>query len=271
MSTLEFADYLRHLRTESARFREVLSTCDPTERVPGCPAWNAADLLWHLTCVQAFWAHVITSRPEAPTSADETAGRARPVSFEGQLEAFDAASAALLAALEAADPAEPAWSWASGAANQTVGFSYRRQAHEALIHRLDAEQTAGQVTALDPMLAADGVAEVLGVMYGGCPPWGEFSPLPHYVRIDLTDADRSVWVQLGHFYGTDPGKGTTYHDEDDINVVADPGVEADAVVEGPAGAVDAWLWRRGDDSAIKVHGDRAVYDHFRAAVHHPLN
>ena len=39
-----------------------------------------------------------------------------------------------------ADPAEPAWTWS---AEQTVGFTLRRQAHEALIHRLDAEQTAG--------------------------------------------------------------------------------------------------------------------------------
>ena len=42
---------------------------------------------------------------------------------------------------------------------QTVGFPFRRQAAEALIHRLDAEQTADRVTLLDPELAADGVDE----------------------------------------------------------------------------------------------------------------
>ena len=48
MARLDFPDYLEHIRSESRRFREVLSTCDPDARVPGCPEWNAADLLWHL-------------------------------------------------------------------------------------------------------------------------------------------------------------------------------------------------------------------------------
>ena len=52
------------------------------------------------------------------------------------------------------------WSWAN---DQTAGFSYRRQAHEALIHRLDAELAGGERTAIDARLAADGVGEVLGV------------------------------------------------------------------------------------------------------------
>ena len=58
--------------------------------------------------------------------------------------------------LEAADPADEAWNWSD---DHTVGFILRRQAHEALIHRLDAEQAAGDVTELDPRLAADGVEE----------------------------------------------------------------------------------------------------------------
>ena len=65
------------------------------------------------------------------------------------------------------------------------------------------------------------------------------------------------------FTGTDPESGKTYDVEDDIAVVADPGLEADAVVSAAA-ALDAWLWRRGDDAAIEVAGDRATYDRFRS-------
>lgn len=39
------ADFLRHLRTESARAREVLRDADPAARVPGCPDWTVDDLL----------------------------------------------------------------------------------------------------------------------------------------------------------------------------------------------------------------------------------
>ncbi len=264
MARLDFPDYLRHIRDESKRFRDVLAECDPGAVVPSCPDWDAGDLLWHLAGVQWFWARTVRTRPAPP---DQTAeGLARPATYDGVLAAFDEYSALLVGELEAADPADAAWTWST---EQTVGFTFRRQAHEALIHRLDAELTAGQVTALDPALAADGVEECLDVMFGGCPPWGLFSPLPHYVRVDITDRGASVWVQIGRFAGTNPDDDVHY-DDDDISVVADPGTEADAVVSGPAGALDAWLWRRGDDSQIRVSGDRAVYDHFRLAVNHPI-
>jgi uncharacterized protein (TIGR03083 family) len=266
MARLAFDGYLGHLREESARFRAALTGCDPDARVPGCPEWTAADLLWHLTEVQEFWAGVVVARPAGP--AEDRVPPARPASYDAMLRAFDEHSAALLAALETADPAEPAWSWSE---EQTVGFTFRRQAHEALIHRLDAEQTVGDVTPLDPELAADGVEEALAVMFGGTPPWGRFTGLPQHVRVDLTDRDESVWVQVGHFTGTDPESGTHHDGIEDICVVPDPGDEPDVVVDGPAGALDAWLWRRGDDREIRVAGDRSVYDHFRRAVDQPID
>ena len=72
MDPLPFPAYLEHIRTESARFRDVLADCDPAARVPACPDWDAADLLWHLPTVQAFWAEVVRTRP-AP--ADEEVER----------------------------------------------------------------------------------------------------------------------------------------------------------------------------------------------------
>jgi hypothetical protein len=110
---------------------------------------------------------------------------------------------------------------------------------------------------------------VLDVMYGGCPPWGEFSGLPHYVRLDLTDTGDSVWVQLGRFHGTDP-EGIE-HDEDDIHVVTDPGTEPDAVIRGTAESLDARLWRRADGAETHLAGDLTIIARFRAVVHQPIN
>jgi uncharacterized protein (TIGR03083 family) len=259
-----FDEYLDHIRRESLRFRDVLATCDPSARVPSCPDWDAADLLWHLTTVQRFWERVVRERPAGP---DETWQEPeRPGSYAELLAAFDAAHAAFVSALASADPAETAWTWST---EQTVGFTYRRQAHECLVHRLDAELAAGSVTALDPVLAADGVDEALDVMFGGTPPWGRFDPLPHHVRVDLPDTDTQVWVQLGTFSGTSPD-GVAYDAEPDIAVVPDPGTDPDAVVEGLAGDVDAWLWRRRDDAGIHVAGDRSIYARFRACVDQPI-
>jgi len=47
MTRLEFPASLDHIRTESTRFRSVLADCDPAARVPACPDWDAADLVWH--------------------------------------------------------------------------------------------------------------------------------------------------------------------------------------------------------------------------------
>ncbi|WP_028645340.1 maleylpyruvate isomerase family mycothiol-dependent enzyme [Nocardioides sp. URHA0020] len=263
MARLHFDDYRRHLETESARLRAVLVDCDPLARVPGCPEWTASDLLGHHGGVLEFWATIIERRPEGPDELEEPSP---PASYADRLAFHEQQAARLVAALDAADPGEHAWTWSG---EQTVGFTFRRQAHEALIHRLDAEQTAGRVTPLDPELAADGVDECLDVMFGGAPPWGSFAPLPHHVRVEITDRDESLWVQIGRFTGTDPSG--EQHDVEDIRVVPAPGGDADAVVSGPSAELDAWLWRRGDDSQVVVTGDRGVYDRFRVAVNQPID
>ena len=75
----------------------------------------------------------------------------------------------------------------------TVGWVLRRQAHEALVHRVDAEQTAGlPVTDPGVVLAADGVDEMLGVMVSGLPEWASFTPDGQRVRLHATDARPGV-------------------------------------------------------------------------------
>ena len=54
-------------------------------------------------------------------------------------------------------------------------FIRRRQAHEALIHRIDAELTAGDRTPMDTDLSADGVDEALHFMDAGLRSWGASS------------------------------------------------------------------------------------------------
>lgn len=264
MTRLPYPAYLDHLRTESARFRAVLADCDPRARVPACPDWDAADLLWHLGEVQWFWSRVIGDRPAGPPEDRPD----RPEGVAALLDFFDASSAALVTALEAADPAEPAWSWSD---EQRVGFTYRRQAHEALVHRLDAEQTAGTVTPLDPVLAADGVAEVLEVMYGGEPPeWSRFDAREGQVDVVVTDRGETIRVQPGILVGTDPESGEVY-DGPHLVVVPDPRGPAAATVSGTAAELDAWLWNRAGADAIRWDGAESARADFLAAVNPPLN
>lgn len=249
------AAYLDHVGRASARFGEVLAGCAPGARVPACPDWDAADLLAHLTRVQDFWSHVLTHRPAPP---EDYAEPERPASYDELLAGWARTHEHFLDALAAADPAEPAWSWSSAPGAQSVGFTYRRQAHEAAIHRLDAEQAAGTPTPLPADLATDGIDEALDVMYGALPAWGRFDPEDLFVEYRTTDTATSVWTRLGTFSGTEPD-GTVRTAEPDQHVVPDPGRAADVVVSGTADRLDGWLWHRYDDTGITVEGDPAVW------------
>ena len=209
----------------------------------------------------------MAARPTRPEEIDPP----RPESYDELLATFDEWSAELARVLEAADPAEEAWNWSD---DHTVGFILRRQAHEALVHRVDAELVAGARTDLDPLLASDGVHECLAVMYGGCPPWGRWEAGEGLVRVDVTDTGEEFWVQFGIFSGTDPDSGTTYADEEDFHVVEapeDPEVEPDVVIDGTAAALDLWLWSRDGDQELSVVGDQGVLERFRAIVGSPIN
>jgi uncharacterized protein (TIGR03083 family) len=160
-------DLLAAVRSESARFADALAAADPSASVPSCPDWTAADLAWHLTEVKLLWGAVVRERLDAPDSA-HAAKPPRPADYAETLALARVAATALVDALDSAADSEPVWTWFP--TDRSVGFVRRRQAHEALIHRIDAEQTAGRpLLPVDPMLATDGVDEVLTLTCGDAP------------------------------------------------------------------------------------------------------
>ena len=56
-----------------------------------------------------------------------------------------------------------------------------------------------------------------------------------------------------------------------IGDVVGYGPEPDAVVDGPAAALDLWLWNRGGDADLSTAGDRGVLERFTAIVASPIN
>jgi uncharacterized protein (TIGR03083 family) len=264
---LSRVDYNEHLARESARFAEAINQAAPTAGVPSCPEWNADDLLWHLGKVQYFWGTVVLDGVDG-TAAEER-NPERPEGRAALQDFYHRASERLAESLAGADPAAHAWTWAP---EQTIGFIQRRQAHEALIHRVDAELTAGQRTPLDPELAADGVDEGLRVMYGGCPVWGTITPEPGPpLRIRATDTGASWLVTLARFTGTDPEDGKA-HDEPDIHIAAaDTGEAAAAEISGAAADLDCWVWNRDQLGPVTQSGDQPLLDRFGAIMHGPIN
>jgi uncharacterized protein (TIGR03083 family) len=247
------------VRVESGRFADAVAAVDAAAPVPTCPGWTAADLIWHLTEVQDFWGKIVAGGIEDPTAVQRID---RPPD-EGLREMFAQRSEALVAALADRDAAESCWTWSS---DRTVGFVQRRQAHEALIHRVDAEMAAQRpLTPFNSDLAGDGIDEILRVMIGGPPEWGEFAADGTTVRIEAADAGvaGTTWgLAFGRFSGTEPSSGVAY-DVDAATVGIDT-VEVDAVIRGAAADVDRWLWGRGPLDSLKVLGDRRQADRLRA-------
>jgi uncharacterized protein (TIGR03083 family) len=256
-------DYLTHLASESARFLAAVRAAAADAAVPTCPGWDAQDLLWHLGEVQWFWGEVVRTRATDPDTV-EAAKPARPANGP-DLEAFFAGSSARLGELLAATgPDTPAWTWST---EPTVGFIRRRQAHEAMVHRLDAELAAGTRTALDPALAADGVDELLRVMFGDIPSWGSFTvDAGRTVRVSTTDTGHSWLVTLGRFTGTSPNTGTTYDDPAIEVAPVDDGAPAAATLTGTAEDLDCALWNRPPVGAVERSGDPQTLDLFDAQV-----
>jgi len=255
-------DFLDHLELESARFAEAIGGAPPTAPVPSCPGWNADDLLWHLAEVQWFWGTIVRERITGAPADDLTPPR--PAGRAGLAAFFDRVSRELADVLAATPPGTPAWTWSE---DHTVGFIRRRQAHEALIHRVDAELTAGRRTPMDPGLSADGVDEALRVMYGGVPPWGTFTPGgAGALRLRASDTGSTWLVTTGRFTGTDPGDGKSY-DEPDIHAAdSDPGDPAAAEVVGTAADLDCWLWHRPEYTPVVPTGDPEVLARFESVI-----
>ena len=254
--------FIAHLISESERFGSSLALANPTDPVPSCPDWTASDLLWHLTEVQVFWSAIVGRRLEDPSEAESTKP-ARPSDFVEGLSLFERTTGDLVGALESASPSTPVWTWSD---DHTVSFVTRRQAHEALIHRIDAELVVGDASELDPDLAADGIDEALRIIFGGVASGQRFSAGGGNGRLSTVSGAASWDIELGRLGGTNPSTGSTY--EVDSFVVVDRGLSAepDFTVEGPAGHLDAWLWGRQTLDGLSATGDSAVLERFVSSL-----
>jgi uncharacterized protein (TIGR03083 family) len=248
--------FLDHLAADSARFREVLATAPEGDRVPTCPDWDADDLLWHLGEVQWFWGEIAERGLTDPADLDalNASRAARPSDRAGLLDFYDRSSGRLHRMLSELAPETPLWMWAD---DKTAGYIRRRQAHEAMIHRLDAELTVGARTPLDCRLAADGVDEVLRVMRGYEPEPGlTHTPTGPAVTIATVDAMHAWTVTPVHITGTDDDGDVV--DVQRFLVTDGPDADCAADICGTAADLDCWLWNRPPDGELTRDGDSAA-------------
>lgn len=146
-------DYPAIITDESATLAALGRETDLTARVQSCPDWDLSELLRHVGTAHRWSRHVVeTRRPVAPKSLD----RGLPDDPSGLPDWVEEGAAAFVATVAATDPDADCWTWGG---DQHVRFWPRRMAFETLVHRWDAQTTAGPPPDLGAELAADGIDE----------------------------------------------------------------------------------------------------------------
>jgi uncharacterized protein (TIGR03083 family) len=246
-------DRRRHIHDESDRFGLVLATADPASRVPTCPDWTAVDLLKHLTQVHRFWATVIGDRlTEAEVSQFERNRPALPDDPAQLQELRRQATADLLTALSNRDPSDQAWSWFPP--DQTVGFTWRMQTHEATMHRVDAELAAGlPIGPIGSEVAADGIDHVVNVMWAWAPAEAE-RRVTGTIELRATDTGQSWLVKTTRWSGQ--AWGQTFNNQ--IGCERADSDEPDATVAGTAENLNLLVWTRADRTVARTGKEQAL-------------
>jgi uncharacterized protein (TIGR03083 family) len=202
------------LEAEVRRFAALIDDRPLEAPVPSCPGWSVADLTTHLGTVHRWAEHLVrTLAPERVPSEAMGLGPPEPSGVW-----IRAGGDALVATLRAADPGAAMWSWGK---DQHVRFWSRRQLHETLVHRMDAELALGLAPTTTPAIAADAIDEFLVNLASA----RYFSPKVKNLRGDGT---RLV------FRANDAGRAWTIALHPEGYVVEDGTVEDGTVEDGTA-------------------------------------
>jgi uncharacterized protein (TIGR03083 family) len=240
---MEYARYLDLIRSDSdLLLASALSR--PESAVPSCPGWTNRDVVLH---VGEVYEHKILCMELG--RSPERGERASLPGPEADLAAwFTSLRDTLLTQLAARGPEQKSFTWFPP--DQTVGFWFRRMAHETAVHRVDAELASGRVSPIAKDLAADGVDEFLGFLT-----FDETRP----VRPE--GADRTVALRCD-------GREWAVRMLEDRVERAPGGAESDGTIEGDPGDLLLHLWGRLPAGArsLSSSGDGTVLAAFRARL-----
>jgi uncharacterized protein (TIGR03083 family) len=230
---VEHEDYCTVIETEAGLLRAAVLAVAPDTAVPNCQDWSVQRLLGHTARVFGMATGVL--RAAGPSSPPPKAS-APPSGFDELVAHYDERLAELVTVLRDTSPDAPAWHF-SPTAPKTAAFWARRMAHEATVHRLDAQRATGEEdSGVGQELAADGIDEVLTrLIQRWTEEWAR-AELAGTVLYHAADAGRAWTVRLvpGQLPQTAP------------ETVAEP----DASVIGLADAVYRAAWGRPSHATV---------------------
>lgn len=257
-NSLEFPDLLRLIDERSTAFRTAVSSATSLdEQVPTCPAWTLFDLVQHLGERRRRWAATVAAGPAAapPAKFGSAGAPVAPREREALLAWLAASTQQLLDALREADPDRGCWTWwGTSQSPQTCGAVARHQLQEIAVHTYDAKLTVGPPQPLPDGVALDGVEEFLSTCCATTSAW------PHEpAAVDYHATEGRSWrlrLSADGAWATrlpEPGTMPTTAAGEDPDA-------ADASARGTASELVLTLYGRTPVEALKVAGDRRLFD-----------
>ncbi|MFF4490678.1 maleylpyruvate isomerase family mycothiol-dependent enzyme [Streptomyces sp. NPDC001544] len=253
---LPYDTYRQAIERETLRFAEVVRGADPAGAVPSCPDWTLAELTRHVGALQRWFSALLTRLvQEPPRSRDVELGL--PERARDYADWVAAGVPQVAAVLRATDPGAAMWAWGE---DQHARFWARRMLFETLVHRVDAERAVGGASAVDPVLAADGVDEFLVNL----PHAGLFAPAVTELRGD----GESIAFRCTDSAGGTGEEWRVRLDPDGFRLLpapapgAAPAEQPHVTVRGPAEDVLLLLYGRRSyhEAVFGVSGEPAILD-----------
>jgi uncharacterized protein (TIGR03083 family) len=241
---LDRATYLGHVRSDVERMATLVSAGPLGAPVVACPGWDLAALATHVGDVHRWVIESVTTARRPTVAEHEPPDRRDATALADWLRAGATEMVELLAAADESAP-----TWHPFPVERVVRVWPRRQAHENLVHRVDAETAVGAPSHVDRVLASDGIDEYLELV------------LPRLVaRERVTIPSGSI-----HLHCTDvPGEWLATVVDGQLAVRREH-AKGDAALRGRAEALLLRLWNRpaprgagSDDEPLDVVGDRDV-------------
>ena len=246
---LSLDDHLAALVRSGAALGEAAAAAGLEAKVPTCPAWDVTDLLVHQGMVHRWAAANLRGEPDHDTAASLAQGRAAA----SLLDWYTQGLAALVDTVQAAAEDAKAMVFLRDAPPPRR-FWVRRQAHETTIHSVDAiaararRWPSAADVAIDPVLAADGIDELLmGFITRGK---GQLhSPEPYRLLVRTDDTGHAWTVRIS-----------------DGAIVTTPGAieRPEAVFSGTAVQLYLSLWNRAEE--LTINGRSDVIDQWRTQI-----
>jgi uncharacterized protein (TIGR03083 family) len=246
---LSLDDHLDALVGSGAALGEAAAAAGLEAKVPTCPAWDVTKLVLHQGMVHRWAAANLRGERDHDTAASQAEGKAAA----SLLDWYTKGLAALVDTVRAT-PADAQAMVFLRDAPPPRRFWARRQAHETTIHSVDAISaacrrwpTAADV-AIDPVLAADGIDELLG----GFITRGKgrlHAPDPYTVLIRTDDTGHAWTLQIS-----------------DGPILTTPGAieRPEVVFSGTAVQLYLSLWNRADE--ITTNGRSDLIDQWRKHI-----